>query len=170
MHYSQWNNKKTGLRGSTSQTLYVLVAVYGVTRCVRLVPCTSPDTPAITLGLQTLMSSVGCPSIWFADQAGVFIKIAKEGSYTAMGEEGITLESFNINFCPVNQGHQSHSIVERTVRCMKEAIGSMDLRLLKAGAVEIFNFLLIAENELNSITLGVKRTGTRGDSKTKILQ
>ena len=84
-----------------------------------------------------------------------------------MGKESISLESFNINFCPVNQGHQSHSIVERTVRRMREAIGSMDLRLLKAVAVETFNFLLISQNELNSIPLGVKRAGTRGDSKTR---
>ena len=52
---------------------------------------------------------------------------------------------------------------------MKEAIGSMDLRLLRAGAVETFNFLLICENELNNIPLGVKRAGIRGDSKTRVL-
>ena len=164
IHYCQWNQQRTGLRGSTSQTLYVLVAVCGVTKCVRLVPCTSQDTPAITLGLQVLMSRVGCPSIWFVDQAGAFIKIAKEGSYTSMGKEGISLESFNIHFCPVNQGHQSHSIVERTVRCMKEAICS---RLFEAGAIETFNFLLICEDELNNIPLRVKRAGARGDAKTR---
>ena len=49
------------------------------------------------------MSRVGCPSIWFAEQAWAFIKIAKEGSYTAMEEDGISLESFNINFCPVTR-------------------------------------------------------------------
>ena len=83
-----------------------------------------------------------------------------------MGKEGISLEAFNIHFCPVNQGHQSHSIVERAVRRMKEAIGSMDLRLLRAGAIETFNFLLICEDELNNIPLGVKRAGSRGDTKT----
>ena len=73
-----------------------------------------------------------------------------------MGKESISLESFNIKFCPVNQGHQSHSIVERAVRHMKKAIGSMDLRLLRAGAVETFNFLLICEDELNNIPIGMK--------------
>ena len=101
------------------------------------------------------MSRVGCPSIWFVDQAGAFIKIAKEGSYTSMVKQGISLESFNIHFCSVNQGHQSHSIVERVVRRM--AIGNMDLRLLRAGAIETFNFLLICEDELNNIPLRVKR-------------
>ena len=42
--------------------------------------------------------------------------------------------------------------------------GSMDLRLLRAGAVETFNFLLICEDELNNIPLGVKHAGSRGDS------
>ena len=112
------------------------------------------------------MSRVGCPSVWFADQAGAFIKIAKEGTYITMGKEGISLESFDIHFCPVNHGHQSHSIVERAVRRMKEAIGSLDLRLLKAGANETFNFLLICVDELNNIPLGVKGAEARGDTKT----
>ena len=90
--------------------MYILVAVCGVTKCVKLVPCSSQDTASITLALQVLMSRVGCPSVWFADKAGAFVKIAKEGSYTMMGEEGLSLQSFDIPFCPVN-GHQSHSIV-----------------------------------------------------------
>ena len=49
------------------------------------------------------MSCVGCPRIWFADQAGAFIKIAKEGTYTTMGKEGISLQSFDIHFCQVSK-------------------------------------------------------------------
>ena len=45
----------------------------------------------------------------------------------------------------------------------------MDLRLLKAGAIETFNFLLICEDELNNIPLGVKRAGAKGDTKTRDL-
>ena len=50
---------------------------------------------------------------------------------------------------------------------MKEAIDSMDLQLLKAGAIETFNFLLICKDTLNNIPIGVKCAGARGDTKTR---
>ena len=52
IHFSHWNNQKVGLRGSTSASMYILVGVCGVTKCVKLVPCSSQDTGAITLAIR----------------------------------------------------------------------------------------------------------------------
>ena len=142
-------------RGHQHAKLYVMAMVCMLTKAVHLELMEDMSAESVASAMSRLSCQQQAPAVVFCDRHKSNIHVMEKAEFhTQVNDILVRQHGFRYELCPVGK-HFSHGLVESKIKSVGRLLGKLDMENYPMSIIEFQTFLLMIQELINNIPLGV---------------